>query len=90
MQSTNYTGLRPKTLKYILIGNETMALSVSKSVTIEGSSDKRCIIGAFGIMMQGEFLPIHLIYKGKTAQSLPRFKFPQGFCLSTNEKHFSN
>ena len=77
-------------MKYILIGNETVALSVSKSVTIEGSSDKRCIIGVFGIMMQGEFLPIHLIYKGKTAQSLPRFKFPQGFCLITNEKHFSN
>ena len=67
-----------------------MALSGSKSVTIEGSSDKRCITGTFGIMMQGEFLPMHLIYKGKTVQSFPRFKFFQGFCLSANEKHFSN
>ena len=33
---------------------------------------------------------MHLIYKGKTVQSLPRFKFPQGFCFSANEKHFSN
>ena len=30
------------------------------------------------------------IYKWKTIQSLPRFKFPREFCLSANEKHFSN
>ena len=77
-------------LKYFPIGNETMALSGSKSVTIEYSFDKRCITGTFGITMQEEFLPMHLICKGKTVQSLPRFKFPQVFCLSANEKHFSN
>ena len=38
----------------------------------------------------GGFLPMYLIYKGKTVKSLPRFKFPQGFCLSANEKYFSN
>ena len=52
--------------KYVPIGNETMALSSSKGVTIERSSDKRCVTGTFGITMQGEFLPMHLIYKGKT------------------------
>ena len=67
-----------------------MALSGSKSVTIEGSSDKRCITRTFGITMQDDFLPMHLIYKGKTVQSLPSFKFPQRFCFSANEKHFSN
>ena len=77
-------------LKCVLIGNETMALNGSKSVTIEGGSDKQCITGTFGITMQGELLPMHLIYKGKTVQSLPRFKFPQGFCVSANENHFSN
>ena len=77
-------------LKYVPVGNETMALGGAKSVTIEGSSDKRCITGTFAITMDNEFLPMHLIYKGKTEQSLPRFKFPKGFCLSANEKHFSN
>ena len=69
-----------------------MAFSGSKSVTIEGSSDKRCITGIFRITMQGRggFFPMYLIYKGKTVKSLPRFKFPQGFCLSANEKYFSN
>ena len=27
---------------------------------------------------------------GKTKQSLPRFKFPDGFLLSCHPKHFSN
>ena len=75
-------------LKYVPVGNETIALSGSQSVTNEGSSDKCCITGTFAITMHSEFLPVHLIYKGKTVQSLPRFKFPREFCLSTDEKHF--
>ena len=77
-------------LKYVPVSNETMALSGSQSVTIEGNSDKRCITGTFAITMHDEFLHVHLICKGKTVQSLPRFKFPRKFCLSANEKHFSN
>ena len=46
-------------LKYVPVDNETMALSGSQSVTIEGSSDKRCITGTFTIAMHGEFLPVH-------------------------------
>ena len=33
---------------------------------------------------------MQLIYGGKTKQSLSRFKFPDGFSLSCNPKHFSN
>ena len=33
---------------------------------------------------------MQLIYGGKTNQSLPRFKFPDTFSLSVNEKHYSN
>ena len=36
-----------------------------------------------------EFLPVQLIYGGKTEQSLPRYKFPNSFCPSVNEKHYS-
>ena len=76
-------------LKYIPVGREMMALSGGKSVTIEGSSDKCCITRTFGITIHGEFLFIHLFYRRKTMLSPPRFKFPQGFCISANEKHFS-
>ena len=75
-------------LKYVPVGNEMIALSGSQSVTNEGSSDKCCITGTFAVTMHSEFLPVHLIYKGKTVQSLPRFKFPREFCLSTDKKHF--
>ena len=33
---------------------------------------------------------MQLIYGGKTSQSLLRYRFPKGFCLSFNPKHFSN
>lgn len=35
-------------------------------------------------------MPIQLIYGGKTDQSLPRFKIPQGFSTSVNPTHYSN
>ena len=33
---------------------------------------------------------MQLIYGEKTKQSFPRFKFPDGFSLSCNPKHFGN
>ena len=77
-------------LKYVPVGNETLAPKGETSVTIEGSSDKRSITGTFAISLHGDFLPMQLIYGGKTSQSLPRYRFPKGFCLSFNPKHFSN
>ena len=70
--------------------NHTMAKQICKSVSIAGSSDKHSIIGTFTITLNGHFLPMQLIYGGKTKQSLPRFKFPDGVALSSNPKHFSN
>ena len=48
------------------------------------------ITGTFTITLNGHFLPMQLIYGGKIKQSLHRFKFPDGFSLSCNPKHFSN
>ena len=71
-------------LKCVPVGNE-----IALSIIIEGSSDKCCITGTFAITTHRKFLPMHLIYKGKTVQSFPKFKFSLGFCLSANEKQFS-
>ena len=39
----------------------------------------------------GDFLPIQIIYAGKTEQSQPRgFVFPKGFSVTQNPKHWSN
>jgi len=68
----------------------TMTLKESKNVTITGAADKRNITATFAVTLSGDFLPVQLIYGGKTEQSLPRFQFPDSFCLSVNEKHYSN
>ena len=44
----------------------------------------------FDITYSGKFLPMQLIYKGKTQRSFPRVNFPSSFSLSANSKHFSN
>ena len=36
------------------------------------------------------FLPMGLIYRGKTSRSFPWFKFPNSFTPSASEKHYRN
>ena len=55
------------------------------------SSCKQAITATFGITFSNEFLPMQLMYGGKTAASTPKFNFPKSFSsLSANPKHFSN
>ena len=72
-------------LKYALVGNMTMAEKGSKSVVIDGVEDKLMFTGTFAITLSGKFLPIQLIYGGKTKQSIPK-----GFSLSIGPKHLYN
>ena len=53
-------------------------------------SDKRCITATFGISLNNNFLPIQLIYAGKTEQSFPRSKLLDEFSLSVSPTHYSN
>ena len=76
--------------KYVRVGRSTIAKKCSKTVAVSGSSDKRTITATFAITVSGEFLPMQLIYGGKTSKSLPRFKFPDSFSLSVNPTHYSN
>ena len=76
--------------KYVPVGRTTLAKKNSKTVTIKGSTDKRTITTTFAILIRGDFLPMPLIYGGKTKKCLPRFKFPEKFSLSYNETHYSN
>ena len=62
----------------------------STVVAIKGSSYKRNITTTFSITFSGKFLPLQLIYGGKTIKSLPRFKFSNDFLLSVNKTHCSN
>ena len=60
------------------------------SLPICGLSDKGSITVTLTITLNGIFLPIQLIYGGKTVQILPKFNLRKGFSLSANLKHCSN
>ena len=76
--------------KYIQSSRYTMESKGSKSVAIARSGDKRAITATFVITLEGSFLPMQLIYGGKTSKSLPAVEFPEGFSLSVNPSHYSN
>ena len=76
---------------YVSVGRLTMARQGSQSVPIKGLTDKRNITLTFSVTLSGLFLPIQVIYGGKTTASQPRgFTFPKEFCISQNPKHWSN
>ena len=76
--------------KFVPGCNKTLAKKGCKSVPTAGSADKRMITAAFSITLTGEFLPIQLIYGGKTNKSISAVSFPSDFVISANEKHYSN
>ena len=51
----------------------TMELKGSKRMEIVGISDKRQITAVYCGTMAGEFLPLQLIYHGKTTACLPQY-----------------
>ena len=63
-------------INYVPVSKWTMEKEGSKRVEIVGVDDKRQITAVFGCTMAGDFMPVQLIYKGKTKKCLPRFKFP--------------
>ena len=64
---------------YVSVGKSTMTTQGSKSVPIVGLSDKRSITLNFIATLSNEFLPMQVIYSGKTKASLPLVsRFHQG------------
>ena len=68
----------------------TMAKRGETNVRIAGTNDKRSITAIFSMTFNNKLLPIQLIYKGKTNQSLRKVDFPDVFSLSVNKTHYSN
>ena len=76
--------------KLVQSSRYTMAKKGSTNVEIVGSGDKRSITATCVVSLSGSFLPMQLIYDGKTERSIPRVDFPSSFSLSANPEHFSN
>ena len=51
---------------------------------------RRQIAASFTVSSAGEFLPIQLIYEGKTERSLPKYSFSLSFSVTFTENHGSN
>lgn len=69
----------------------TMAARDASSVPIKGLTDTRNITLTFVVTLSGEFLPMQVIYQGKTTASQPRgFNFPRGFVIYKSPKHYCN
>ena len=68
----------------------TMAQKGQKRIRIRGLKDKRMITGVFCGTLIGDFLPIQLIYGGKTDHCHPPVPFPSDWDITHKEKHWSN
>ena len=53
------------------------------------AKDKRQITAVFCCTLQGDFLPVQLIYQGKTSRCHPKFWFPPGCHITHAPKHWS-
>ena len=77
-------------LSYVSPGKYTFSFKGSKHVPIKGVDDKRQITATFAVSSTGEFLPMQLIYGGKTQRSLPKYEFPASFSVGFTQNHWSN
>ena len=77
-------------IKYIPVSNRTMAKEGSKRVEVAGIDDKRQITATFAASLSGNFLPVQLVYKGKTSRCHPAVDFPDGFHVTHTENHWCN
>ena len=60
------------------------------NVPIEGANDKRSITATFSITFNNKFLPVQLIFKGKTNQSLQKVDFADDVLLSASKTYYNN
>ena len=61
-----------------------------KRVEVVGQSDKWQITAVLAGTIQGDLLPLQLIYKGKTLRCHPNYKFPPGWHITHSPNHWSN
>ena len=77
-------------LSYVVTGNSTLDEKGVKYVPLQGKGKKKQITGTFAISIIGDFLPVQLIYDGKTPQCLPKdVEFPKEFDVTLTPNHWS-
>jgi len=77
-------------LKYVPVSCWTMAEQGAKKVSIAGIDDKHQITGVFTGTLDGQFLPVQLIYQGSTKACLPHVQFPTDWHVTSSPNHWAN
>ena len=77
-------------MKLVPAGDWTMAPIGSKRVEITGLGDKRQITCTFAGSLDGYFLPMQILYQGKTTRCHPHITFPEGFDIYHTPNHWAN
>ena len=74
-------------IHYVPVSSWTMEKEGSKRVEIAGIDDKRQITAVFGSSITGDFLPVQIVYKGKTKRCLPTFAFPPDWHITFSQSN---
>ena len=69
-------------IKIVPSSTWTMEERRAKRVEVVGVNDKRQITAVFCGSLTGDFLPVQVIYKGKTQRYHLRFAFPSGWHIT--------
>ena len=77
-------------VKLVPAGDWTMAPHGSRRVEVIGLGDKRQITATFAASLDGTFLPMQILYQGKTDRSHPKYAFPDGFDIYHTPNHWAN
>lgn len=77
-------------VKLIPSQNWTMEQQESSRMEIAGINDKRQITLTLAGSMSGEFLPLQLLYQGKTTRCHPQYSYPSGFDVWHTPNHWAN
>ena len=77
-------------IKIVPSNTWTMDKQGSKRVEVVGVDDKCLITAIFCGSLVGDFLPIQVIYQGKTTHCHPHYKFPSDWDITHSPKHWSN
>ncbi len=77
-------------IKLVPTGDWTMAAQGSRRVEVVGLGDKRQITATFAASLDGTFLPMQILYQGKTGRSHPKYAFPDGFDIFHTPNHWAN
>ena len=78
-------------LSYVYSLNHTLHFKGGKSVPVVVKGKSKQITGTFSCTKSGIFLPMQLIYQGKTNRHHPTgIEFPEGFNITHTKNHWSN